>query len=778
MVALVAACCVPINSWAAQVTFKTMYNDSKIEIPNRTPEIYVYKGGEQINSNSYMYDGECTCYLDDSYVGQTVSYRSSIGHEGKITVTDGAVINLNCQKVTITTKNSEGTALSWESVYIYNANGSSILSASTNYGGEATVYLATADEYAYKWESGNQSGSFALNSDYVLNLVAGSGGGGDVSTKYDFKVIARYGDFPVTTDGYASYYLYRYGDKNNSINSVGTYTTKVEPGSYWIRDGIGAFSKKIEVTGDMTAYLDYKKVSFVSKTGSTPNADQSITISSDQSENYYYGSTRTITTNSKGVATTYLLPGEYVYAIAGAQTKFTVEEEDKIVNINTSKVTISLNCDNIVGLKDQRFEWGTITSGGYYSYNDVRQSDGKIIINTMPGNYKLRINGVSEVDVTVTTGENNVPVQLYYIMFTTNLSTPGNIYIGNNGQTFGFNTKYYLASGEYSYGTSSYSSNQTPFTLNGNKSIALNYATLTVIVKDTKGNAVAGQYVYINPGGSTRTDSNGKAVGTFLYGSYTVYAESYQDLGQTVELTGDKFVTITIPALVSFSVLENGQPVSGYGSGSTFSLYPNKDRRTSGVPVYVNNGSASARVEPGKTYYLSGYQGPAVITEGGTLSLGTLSVSCEGMGLAFPMENWDAVSTYPVIVGSTVRLTAIPVSDDKFQYWTINGSNHNSPVIDLKLTQPNTTAKAIFSGAITSAAKTMLSGLTFDIDDNYIYLGDDTEGTAKIYTSDGRLVKEIGVVGGQIGIYDLSTGTYILSFRDESGVKSTRFSKK
>ncbi len=768
VIVLVATCFVPVSMRAAQITFKVMYNNEQVTSFSSTPQIYIYKGGEQLNSDTYMSDGEGVIDIDDSYVGQTVAYRSSLGHEATITVTGGAVINLNCHKLTVTTKDKEGNPVTGQNVYVYDTNGRSYSIYTSYYDGTATCYLAPADEYTYKWESADQRGSFTLTSDYNLDLVRGDGGGsGPVASTYTMKIVPRNGDFPVNVSGesYSSIYVYKYGDKSNYVASwyPSGYSSypKVPAGAYWIKDVIGAFSKKFEVNGDMTAYLDYQKVTFVSKTGNTPNANQTISV-----------------TNSKGEAAMYLLPGEYAYTVAGNSTNFTVGEEDGVVNINTSKVTISLSCDDISALNTQTFEWGAMSS----SYSEVIPEDGKIVINTMPGNYKLRINRVSEVDVTVTAGENIVPVQLFYVMFTTNLSTGSStMYLGSrsssNSQSVGFDTKYYLTSGEYWYAISSYSQTNS-FTLDGNKTIALNYATLTVNVKDTDGNAVADQHVYCTGGNSMSTDMNGQASWTLLRGTYTVYVSGFESLSQTVELNGDKSVTLTIPAYVTFNVLVNGQPMPGYSSGSSLSLYSDRNDRYSSIPVYVQNGVGKARVEPGKAYYVSSYHGSAVITEGCTLSLGTLSISCEGMGLAFPMENWDAVSTYDVVVGSTVRLTAIPVTDDKFQHWTINGNDYNSPVIDLKLTQPNTTAKAVFGGTITSAAKAMLSGLTFDIDDNYIYLGDDKEGTAKIYTSDGKLVKSIGVIGGQIGIYDLSTGVYILSFQDESGVKSTRFSKK
>ncbi len=776
MLVLAAACLMPANVWAAQVTLKLVYNGSTV-VTSNSASVSIYKNGEQLNSSyggSSFYNGECSVSIDDSYAGQKVSYRTSLGHEGTFTVTDGATVNLECKKLTVTTKDSDGAALTGEYVKISCPNGQNTTFNTSYDTGEAVVYFAKASGYSYEWNS--VSGNFDLTADYALNLKRGkSGESGEQSTKYTLRVVCRYGDFPVGNSG--SMYLCKYGDTNGDYFSSYNSSVSVYAGSYWIKDDIGAFSKKIEVTGDMTAYLDYQKVTFKSMTGSTPNAGQTIDVRVYSENNTgYYGSSKTVTTNAKGEASMYLLPGEYQYTVAGGTQKFTVEEADKTVDIKTGKVTITLNCDDKTALGTQTFEFGSNNNG----YSSIQPVDGKIVVNAMPGNYRLRINQVSAVDVTVTEGETALPVQLYSVMFTTNLSTAGSMYVGGlqgNSKQVGYNTKYYFTAGEYSYGSVSYTSGQVAFTLDGNKTIALNYAKLTVTVKDTDGKAVESMSVYCSgSGNSVNTDMNGQAFFTLLQGTYDVYASEFSDDAETVELKGDASVTLTVPAYVTFNMLVNGQPAT---LNDTRSLYENSDRVNPRYMRYVSPGVMAARIVPGKAYYLSNNQGSAVITEGGTLSLGTLSISNEGMGLAFPMENWEAVSTYNVVVGSTVRLTAIPVSDDKFQHWTINGTDYSTPMIDLKLKEVHTDAKAVFSGAVTSTGNVkMMNTLAFSIDDSYIYLSDDTEGVARIYSSEGKLLKNIGVVGGQIGIYDLPAGVYILTFQGENGAKSTRFVKQ
>ena len=771
MLVLAAACVMPATVWAAQVTMKLVYNGSVVtSYSNYSSSISIYKNGEQINDSydSSFYNGECQVSLDDNYVGQKVSYRSELGHEGSFTVTDGATVNLDCKKLTVTTKSSNGSALTSQNIYIDCPNGGRT-SIRTSDDGTAVVYLAKTSGYSYSWSNANTKGNFDLTADYALNLESGKGE--EQSTTFTLKVVPRYGDFPVEQDG--SMYLYKYGDTSNSIGYIYSYNSSVtvSAGSYWVMDDMGAFSKKIEVTEATTAYLDYQKVTFKSVTGTTPNAGQVISVRVYRGDNSYYGRSKTVTTNAQGEASMYLLPGEYQYSVAGGSSTFTVEEADKTVNIKTGQVTVNLNCNDMSALSSQTFALST--KGGSNS-SEIEPVDGKIVINAMPGDYTLSINTISQVDVTVTEGATTQSVQLYSVMFTTNLATAGNMYVGR--KQVGYDNKYYFTAGEYTYGTSQYSQSDS-FTLDGNKTIALNYAKLTVNVKDTDGKAVENMYVYRSGGGNgISTDANGQAFFTLLQGTYSVYASDFSDDAETVELKGDASVTLTVPAYVTFNMLVNGQPAT---NRDTRTLYENAYKSNGCYMVYVSPGVMAARIVPGKAYYVSGYEGSAVITEGGTLSLGTISISNEGMGLAFPMESWEPVSTYEVVVGSTVRLTAIPVSDDKFQHWTINGTDYTTPLIDFKIKEAHTDAKAVFSGTITSAAKVrMTNNLAINIDENYIYLSDDTEGVARIYSSEGKLMKNIGVVGGQIGIYDLPAGVYILSFQGENGTQTTRFVKQ
>ena len=160
------------------------------------------------------------------------------------------------------------------------------------------------------------------------------------------------------------------------------------------------------------------------------------------------------------------------------------------------------------------------------------------------------------------------------------------------------------------------------------------------------------------------------------------------------------------------------------------------------------------------------------------MSLGTINVTCDGMGIALPMENWEAVSSYPVLVGATVRLAAIPVSGVNFQKWDINGTDYTEGMIDLTIKAAVTNAKAVFGGTIPSKVNSRQINTSFSNDEQYVYLPDDVNGTVNIYSMEGKQMKNIGVSGNRIGIYDLPAGAYILTLECVDGdIQVARFMK-
>lgn len=389
--------------------------------------------------------------------------------------------------------------------------------------------------------------------------------------------------------------------------------------------------------------------------------------------------------------------------------------------------------------------------------------------------------------------DKTVDIQLYSLRYEANIDK--GLYIYPNS-TFNYNaygtqlkigTAYYLPTGSYRYSNENtiYSESYLTelFVLDKNTVIDHHYYTLTVNMNDTNGEVVP-NFPVIAYGTTSatdgRTDENGVVTfqlrsGEYQVGVYVTFNKFYgPDSEKSITITDtDATVTLTITGNITFNI----NNYTDHINQKDYRFYDINKTKSEYHLVGVENGVAKVRLIPG-TYYIDGYHGTTQVSDGCTITLGKLNVTCEGMGVAFPMENWEAVSSYDVIVGSPVRLTAIPVTDDKFLKWTINEKDYEVPVLDFKTSEPETTAKAVFGGMSSAVTRPMMANTTLNSDGRYIYLPAEVEGTARIYTLDGKLTKTIGVVGDQIGIYDLPTGAYVLTMESESGMVNARFLKK
>ncbi|MBR5707244.1 MAG: hypothetical protein IKX55_06715 [Bacteroidaceae bacterium] len=753
---IMTALLIPNSAWADfQVTVAFTHGEDTIASYNDQPQIAFYYKGENIGQaySPYNYDEPWLYVLDidDSYAGKTVSYKSSLGHIGKIALSasEPNKLSLDCKKLIITIKNGQDVPLSYQNLSLTDENNEDYY-CQTDFYGKDSVYLYVG---VFQYYFDNQRGSFTLTDDDSLNIVK------QVPQTVTLRVNSRYGDFPQNG---SSFYLYKYGDKNNYQHLYGY--TQVKPGSYWIKDDAGTFTGKIDIVKDTVVWLDYYKVTFDSKTGNIPNENQNISITADP-ESYIL---QNVTTNSKGQASQLLLPGEYTYEAGGTTGTFTLGEEDKTVNISTSRVVITLNTDEPEELDNQEYRW--FKEGEYGNY--VNQKNGKLTIAAAPGDYKLAINDVSVIDVKINEGDNAKNITLYSVKFTSNIVSPGRVYI-NETYNFNYDTKYLLPAGTYSYTTNYGGDAIGQIELNQNKVIPITYSTLTVTVSDNKG-VVEGERIDFGRY-SNVTDENGKVKFQVLTGSQGELSATSCDVSKDVTVDADKDETLTLDPYVNFNVESNGQPLT------TIGLLISENGGGFDYNVNVKNGVAKARLDPTKKYSVGHYHGTTTITEGSTLKLGYIHITTQGAGVAFPMENWETTSSYPVVVGATVRLTAIPVSDGSFKEWNINGTKFTDGMIDLTITTPRTTATAVFNGSASTHTQIRNTSVntTFSYDDSYVYLPSEVQGKVSIYSSDGKLVKSIGVAGDKVGIYDLPQGTYVLTLTPVTGdTQVARFLKK
>ena len=99
-------------------------------------------------------------------------------------------------------------------------------------------------------------------------------------------------------------------------------------------------------------------------------------------------------------------------------------------------------------------------------------------------------------------------------------------------------------------------------------------------------------------------------------------------------------------------------------------------------------------------------------------------------------------------------------------------------MIDLTIKAAVTNAKAVFGGTIPSKVNSRQINTSFSNDEQYVYLPDDVNGTVNIYSMEGKQMKNIGVSGNRIGIYDLPAGAYILTLECVDGdIQVARFMK-
>ena len=775
--------CLPATMLAdVNVKFKYVSGGEDISSLLHSPAVTVYQNGSAVKTaswgeyydyNTYQYiygDGSVT--LDDELVGTTLAYVSSLGHKAEFTVqANMSAIELNCSKLTVTAKDEEGNAISDSHISLYGTTGTYVI---TDEDGQGVAYVASG-LYTYSWKYGN--GTVDLTADNSLSLTAKVETIEEQKT-YTLSVRTRYGNYPV--DYNDSYYLYQDGTRLEYLyvrsNGSGTryWSTTVTAGTYEVRDRMGGTSGEFVVESDTTIYLDYHKVVFTSKCGSIANVDQVIGIGKPGDS--YDDSTES--TNASGVAEFYLLSGNYRYKVAGSTTEFTVANEDLSFNIETVMLTFKVQCDNLNAVSFRvNDEAVAVAADGTISYGCLPGSEVWFVVTNNSGDY---YSGSFATGMTVTAdASKTVDVKLHALQFTSNYTSADRIYVQSTSgsytsSTADWNRKYYLIEGSYAYrdpATSAY----VDLNLTEDKTIDFNFAAVTVNVVDTEGKTATDVSVRLGSNSSGWTDQSGNVVFHCVPGNYTLSwgNRGYSDallVSEEITVESDMQTTLTIPAFVNFSVV-------GLGNSENYS-YPVYTVDHLYVGSVNKEGENSLRLDPNGEYTISGYHGKTKISNGCTITLGTLSVTSQGNGLAFPMENWDAVSTYRVIVGSPVRLSAIPVGNDKFQKWTVNGKDYADAMIDFKTTSQNTEATAVFSGSSTAVSRPMQTNSSLDFNESYIILPNEMEGSARIYTLDGKLVKQIGVVGDQIGIYDLPAGAYVLSFQHEEGAINARFVKK
>ena len=194
------------------------------------------------------------------------------------------------------------------------------------------------------------------------------------------------------------------------------------------------------------------------------------------------------------------------------------------------------------------------------------------------------------------------------------------------------------------------------------------------------------------------------------------------------------------------------------------------------MPLVKNeSGTFSVRADPSDDYYLEFRSGDVYgatenftkIYDGKTIHIGEFSTNADGVGLAFNMTYVLNYNRHAVILnGTPIRIAAVPVGNEQFICWDINGKEYSSPMIDFTPKDNVTVATAKFSGEIANQVKSVAGQnaerINVTIEGDYLVLPADVDAEAAIYAMDGKLTKKTGVVGNRIYISNLPDGAYVL----------------
>lgn len=752
-----------------QVVFQFSYNGEALQINNAS--VSAYRQGRNVSETENRHFSDTPPHvrvlLPDSLVGKSLAYRSTLGHQGQFTVTENDTIRLECKRLTVKIADTDGNLLQDQSVMLTINDFTQY--ASTDRNGVAYLYAASGSNYNYSTAYG--SSYVDLTEDTIVQVTAPKWESpAETTSQYRVTFVPHYGDQPVIFNN--TFYIIGNGWSTNIWAYNGVMETRLAPGKYELQDPNGGRWPFTMGERDTLIYVDYHKVTITSK-GTEPNPHVTLSIGND-----YMGNG--VTTDSNGQAVFYMIPGTYTYHHANGSGTLTVGNEDMTATVEAYR--IFLNFTEVPQNPSDLFYVMPLVDGRE-SGSSMRFNANGNQLNMLlaPGDYILR-NSQNPLGAVKFHIDNNTPalnMNVYALKYTTSDGKSHEAFL-RQADTWDYiysdRVKYYLE-GDYEYSFDQHT--WTTLKLDKDTEIKGTYYKLIVNVNDTDGEIVRNSVVYISTDTgyqhSAFLDNNGMAEFSCAQGSYTVGISGFENYSKRVTVSADDEITLTIPATITFTVTNEGDYVP-----YPLMIYPEGTNGTQTTNLYVNNdGKFTYRLDTSRRYCIANYYGSTDITDGCAISLGRLTVNADGMGLAFPMMNWTASSTFPVIVGSTVRLTAIPVRDDRFQNWTINGKEYESPVIEYTLKEPITTAQANFSGEATASVRSTKSTAewTVESDGRQLRLPEEVNGQADIYTADGRKVRSFAVVGNTIGIYDLPEGTYILSLTTGSDHYSAKFLK-
>ncbi len=753
-----------IATSAFPVTFTFRFGTTPI-----SGTVYIYKDGTLIEKASAS---SSTGTVSVSLPLGTYSYRTESNFLG--TCTANETVTLEHRKLTVYVKDQRGNPAT-EQVRIYEDGVQVDNKTTSSSTGSAEFYLKPSEKYAYK--TSFSQGAIPLTSNQELSFI-----------KSVIDVVAKYGDYPVEDN----FYVYSYANKGNSFSYLyykstsqtnGQMEFALSPGKYWIKNKLDIFTE-LHVTETNQAFvLDYKKVRFICQS-TQPNILEEIGV--------YNGTAKdTKTTDGKGYADFYLLPGTYTYEHISGRESFTVTR-DMEIDVRTRTVNFVLkNKATSTPYSHHSFQIGTSMNALKSFETDA---NGSCTIQLKAGDYVFS-DGLSIYPFTVSNGSLTVTPPLYDLTFEKNSIPQADVpsliltsTLTSQTKSLGADKdwKVTLLEGDYTlYCSGTYFPNsRVSLTVNQNKTF-FDYYPFRLKMSDSEKKPVSGFTYYIKQNGSIiysqlTTNNDGEAYVYLPSGTYQLYTLTTQE-ESTFTIAGKELAyEIKSPAETTLTVTKDNQPYTGY-----LTLY-SEDFSTS-QSIQCVQGTAQARIESGmknimiSAASMAGYS-KVTFREGTpmTLDFVSLTIRSEGKGLTFPYSIDPEMPAY-FTKGSVVSLSAIPMRHWECRKWNLNGREIAEDRVELTIQEP-TVATAIFGSTGTDLNQIHQAASEITISPNpvgdQLFLTEEIDGKAKIYSTDGKLYTDIYVLGNSLNVSGLRTGTYILVLDTEGRTQTATFIKK
>lgn len=769
---LIVFCIISMLYDASAVTFS--WKQMPDENWRQYEYITVYRNGEEISKNLIYPDDKNS--LSVNLTEGEYAFATTMGHRGTFNTTTTQFIDLPIHRLSLKFLMPDNTPLTHQSVAIIE-DGITIATDYIQTDGTVHYYLRPGSKYAYRLNGYSGTIPELINGDVDKTILCNS-----------LSVVAKYGHYPVADTFTAlpesryNYTATEISQRSTTESGRVTFTTLTDENYYLINSlGIKAGPFKASVNSHT---LEYRKVTFVSNCNGNPTVLKEISVTAKGGSNSISEST-----DGKGHADFYLLPGNYTWHHASGSGDFSVHESDINIDITPTHriIRFTNNGAAVVGLPVQIPAIKPNSQSATTTY--VTNQNGEISAEITGEQITLSVNGIGEHTIYDITPE-NITVPIHKLSTTTSSYHNQQLTIldsNSNSARFLYDSAIFLLNGAYTLRPDAHNY-QLSSTISIDKDMTLDMTmhSLSVLVSDTSGKVIPGVRIYVMENGTFSlteiSDASGKAEFKLLKGNYIVCDAAQAMFKEPVALTASKTVNVIIPEETTLTVNDCGVPYTGNAIWTPIGSMP--------TSLQIINGSVTARIDTSKpgVLALSGSNTPSIpitITSDATIDFVNASIDCTGKGIVIPeLPNRHS---YKIIKGTSLTLKAIPTQYGSFSKWTINGKDFTDDVIEYLVPANGIEAMATFSAtsAIPNAPYADGTIIQWNVSPspakNTLHFPEEIDAHVSVYNMSGSMVKSVRVISNSMNVADIAPGHYILiaeSTDSNTPIRKARFIKE